>query len=73
MGNERNMHDLTFSVYILSQTGPYLTTLEEILKTHFNYNKLENDTSFKLKEIFEALDRPEFLCQVPKVSFYISN
>ena len=40
----------------------------DILATFFDIHDMKPETTFKLKQIFDALDRPEFLCSVPKVS-----
>ena len=50
---------------------PYLASLKDILATFFDKRNLENDTPFKLKMVFDALDRSEFLSNVPKVSAFI--
>ena len=55
-------------VFHVLQLGPYLETLKGILADFFNINDLRPEQTFKLKLVFEALDRPEFLQNVPKVS-----
>ena len=44
-----------------------MDTLKDILANFFNINEMKPETTFKLKLIFDALDRPEFLNRVPKV------
>ena len=53
------------------QLGPYLDTLKEILASMFGITEEpKNEEMIKLKILFEALDRPEFLSTVPKVSAF---
>ena len=46
----------------------YIVTLKDILARFFDTTDLRPLTFVKLRAIFGALDRPEFLLNVPKVS-----
>lgn len=50
------------------QLGPYFEILENILDSLFGKKNIDNEENIKLKIIFDAMDRPEFLTAVPKVS-----
>ena len=50
------------------QLGPYLEVLKEILAKYFNLHNPVHTTTLQLKFLFDALDHPEFLSNVPKVS-----
>jgi len=45
-----------------------LEYLEEILEQFFGMRDIQKEEMIVLKTIFDALDRPEFLSNVPKVS-----
>ena len=47
-----------------------MDTLEDILASFFDIHDMKPETTFKLKVLFDALDRPEFLNRVPKVRTY---
>ena len=41
--------------------------MKDVLATVFGRKDLFPESDFRLSELFAALDRPEFLCNVPKV------
>ena len=55
------------------QLGPYLEILKDIMEEFFDTPKPKNEVPVKLQVVFEAMDRPEFLTAVPKVSLEFNN
>lgn len=72
------IHQLALFVYC-EQLGPYVNVLKMVMaefpgkhddKYPDRWTNPMPDDKFVLKEIFEPLERAEFLCNVPKVSKY---
>ena len=45
--------------------------LKDIMERFFDMPEPSNEVAVTLKVVFEAMDRPEFLTEVPKVSLLI--
>ena len=77
-GNNDEAHQLLWNIILtiflsVLQLGPYLEILKDIMEHFFDFPEPSNEVPVKLKVVFEAMDRPEFLTAVPKVSCCISK
>ena len=57
-----------FTLFTLFQLGPYMPILMNTLENIYGIKDPAPETVFQLKQIFEAMDRPEFLSEIPNVS-----